>query len=159
MHRLLSLLLLGLLLPLASPAKEAPPVGDDPVIERRMSVLAQELRCLVCQNQTIADSQADLAGDLREEIRQLMRQGKTDQEVKDYMVARYGDFVLYRPPLKTSTVLLWFGPALLLLGGLAGLYLAIRRRRRLADGEELGAEAHQRAQQLLAEDSEEGRLS
>ena len=80
--------------------------------------LAEELRCLVCQNQTLADSHADLAVDLRQEIRELMQKGQSDEEVKRYLVARYGDFVLYRPPLKSSTWLLWFGPAVLLVGGL-----------------------------------------
>ena len=97
--------------------------------------IAAELRCLVCQNQTIADSNASLAVDLRREARTLLTQGKSDREVIDYMTARYGDFVLYRPPLKATTALLWFGPALLLLGGAAVLIVVLRRRSRL------GAEA------------------
>jgi cytochrome c-type biogenesis protein CcmH len=97
-----------------------------------LSVTA-ELRCLVCQNQTIADSHADLAVDLRNQVRDMLRQGKTDREIIDYMTARYGDFVLYRPPVKPTTMLLWFGPAVLLLGGLTTLVLVLRRRSRMAD--------------------------
>ena len=94
--------------------------------------ITSELRCLVCQNQTIADSNAGLAVDLRRETRELLQQGKTDREVVDYMTARYGDFVLYRPPLKATTMLLWFGPAAMLLGGAAVLVVVLRRRSRLA---------------------------
>ena len=90
-----------------------------------------ELRCLVCQNQTIADSHADLAVDLRNQIREMLRQGQSERQIIDYMTARYGDFVLYRPPLKVNTALLWFGPALLLVGGLATLFIVLRRRSRL----------------------------
>jgi len=93
------------------------PAAADPVIEQRVMTLASELRCLVCQNQTLADSNAPLAEDLRNQVREKMRQGASDSEIVDYMVARYGDFVLYRPPLKLTTALLWFGPLLLLAGG------------------------------------------
>jgi len=116
-------------------AREALPQAADPVLEARMLRIASELRCLVCQNQTIADSDASLAVDLRRETRELLKQGKTEGEVIDYMTARYGDFVLYRPPLKATTALLWFGPAVLLLGGTAVLVVVLRRRGRL------GAEA------------------
>ncbi len=138
-------------------AREAAPVGQDPAIERRMMALAQELRCLVCQNQTLADSQADLAADLRQEIRELMQKGESDEQIKRYLVARYGDFVLYRPPLKSSTWLLWFGPGLLLVGGLAALYLVLLRRRRLMLQQPLSADEEKRALALLSED--EGQLS
>ena len=94
--------------------------------------ITAELRCLVCQNQTIADSNAPLAVDLRRETRELLKQGKSDAEVVDYMTARYGDFVLYRPPLRATTALLWFGPALLLLGGGTVLVVVLRRRSRMA---------------------------
>src|SRR5436190_7331511 len=99
-------------------AKEAAPEAADPALEARMVKITSELRCLVCQNQTIADSNASLAVDLRRETRELLKQGKSDAEIVDYMTARYGDFVLYRPPLRATTVLLWFGPVLLLgIGG------------------------------------------
>ncbi len=88
-------------------AGEAKPLGDDPVLEARLKTLSQDLRCLVCQNTTLADSSAPLAEDLRQEIRKLMREGKSDKEVVDYLVARYGDFVLYKPPVNNETALLW----------------------------------------------------
>jgi cytochrome c-type biogenesis protein CcmH len=150
--QLLAWLLVLLAAPFAAGAREAPPVGQDPVIERRMMALADELRCLVCQNQTLADSHADLAVDLRQEIRELMQKGQSDEQVKRYLVARYGDFVLYRPPLKSTTWLLWFGPAVLLVGGLATLYLVLLRRRRLAADEPLDADQEKRALALLSED-------
>lgn len=112
------LFILLLLLANAALAGEAKPLADDPVIEARLKAMSSELRCLVCQNTTLADSSAPLAEDLRKEIRVLMHEGKSDQEVVDYLVARYGDFVRYRPPVNNETALLWFGPfALLLIGG------------------------------------------
>jgi len=101
----------------------------DPVVEQRLNDLAEELRCLVCQNQTIADSNAPLALDLRNQIRQQVAQGRTDEQIRAYMVARYGDFVLYRPPLKATTVMLWLGPLALLLVG-AGVFWTVVRKRR-----------------------------
>ena len=126
-------------------AKEAAPEAADPALEARMVKITSELRCLVCQNQTIADSNAALAVDLRREARALIKQGKSDAEVVDYMTARYGDFVLYRPPLRATTLLLWFGPALMLAGGAAVLIVVLRRRSRMAADafdadEELGEE-------------------
>ena len=112
-------------------AREALPAAQDPVLEARMVKIASELRCLVCQNQTIADSHAALAVDLRHQVLEQLRQGRTDQQIIDYMTARYGDFVLYRPPLKGATYILWFGPGLLLLAGLASLILVLRRRSRM----------------------------
>jgi cytochrome c-type biogenesis protein CcmH len=117
---------------LGAAAKEAAPAVDDPALEARMQALAVELRCLVCQNQTIADSNADLAVDLRNQVRQMLRDGKSEREIIDYMTARYGDFVLYRPPVKATTALLWFGPALALVLGVATLVIVLRRRSRLA---------------------------
>src|SRR6267154_288418 len=152
MHKRLIVWTLVLLVSPWAAAREAIPVGPDPVIERRMMVLAQELRCLVCQNQTLADSQAELAADLRQEIRELMQKGQSDEEIKRYLVARYGDFVLYRPPLKSTTWLLWFGPAVLLVGGLATLYLVLLRRRRLLAAEPLNEDQEKRALALLSED-------
>ena len=118
--------------PLASLAKEAQPAAADPALEARMLQIASELRCLVCQNQTIADSHADLAQDLRRQVREMLAHGDSNQQIIDFMTARYGDFVLYRPPLKASTALLWFGPGLLMVGGLAGLVLVLRRRSRMS---------------------------
>lgn len=121
------LLVVLLFLPLLA-AAEVRPLTDDPAVEARLKALSTELRCLVCQNQTLADSTAPLAEDLRQEIRELIAKGLSDKEITDYLVARYGDFVRYRPPLKAQTLLLWFGPGLLLVGGVAALWLALRRR-------------------------------
>jgi cytochrome c-type biogenesis protein CcmH len=112
-------------------ASEAVPASADPVLEARMMRIASELRCLVCQNQTIADSHAGLAIDLREQVREMLQRGQTQEQIIAYMTARYGDFVLYRPPMKASTVLLWFGPGAMVIGGLLGLYFVLRRRARM----------------------------
>jgi cytochrome c-type biogenesis protein CcmH len=106
-----------------------PAFSEDPNLEKRVTGLAHELRCLVCQNQTIADSNAPLAVDLRNQIREQLAAGKSESDVMDFMVARYGDFVLYRPPLKASTVLLWAGPFVFLLLGMFLLYRRVTRRR------------------------------
>jgi cytochrome c-type biogenesis protein CcmH len=106
----------------------------NPETERRLKLLAEELRCLVCQNQTIADSHATLAADLRNQIREQIAQGRSDTDIRDYMVARYGDFVLYRPPFKATTALLWLGPFILVAVGI-GAFLVIVRRRRSSSGE------------------------
>ena len=124
-------LMLALAAPAALPARDAPPAADDPATETRMTRIAAELRCLVCQNQTIADSNAPLAVDLRQQVREMIRRSDSDRQIVDYMTARYGDFVLYRPPFKGSTALLWFGPAALMAGGLAVLVVVLRRRNRL----------------------------
>ncbi len=113
-------------------ANEAAPAVSDPALEARMMVITSELRCLVCQNQTIADSHAELAVDLREQVREMLQAGKTDQQITDYMTARYGDFVLYRPPFKALTALLWIGPAAMVLIGLGALFVVLRRRSRMA---------------------------
>lgn len=112
-------------------AVEAPTVATDPVLEAKVLKIAAELRCLVCQNQTIADSNADLAVDLRNQVRDMVKRGDSQSQIVDYMTARYGDFVLYRPPVKGTTALLWFGPAALLVGGLAVFLVVLRRRNRL----------------------------
>jgi cytochrome c-type biogenesis protein CcmH len=114
-------------------APRATPTAADPVLEARMLEITSELRCLVCQNQTIAESHADLAVDLRAEVRELLRAGRTPAEIRRYMTDRYGDFVLYRPPFKPTTLLLWLGPALLLAIGGTALVVALRRRSRLGD--------------------------
>ena len=148
MLRLLALLVLACAAAPA-PAKEAAPAAQDPVLEKRVMALAEELRCLVCQNQTLADSNASLAEDLRNQIRERMRQGSSDREVVDFLVARYGDFVLYRPPLKATTVLLWFGPLLLLAAGFAVLLRRLLRRRSM-EVAEMSAADRKRAAELLA---------
>jgi cytochrome c-type biogenesis protein CcmH len=137
-------------LPLFAAAKEAAPLADDPVLEQRVMKLSSELRCLVCQNQSLADSHADLAIDLRNQVREQMRAGKSDAEIKDWLTQRYGDFVLYRTPLRSGTWLLWFGPFLLLVGGVAGLLLYMKRRRAHVTSSELTPQEHARAQALLA---------
>lgn len=123
------------LAPATASAAEARPAATDPALEARVMAVAAELRCLVCQNQTIADSQAALAVDLRAQVREQLQRGDSPQQVIDFMTARYGDFVRYRPPLKASTAALWFGPAALLVGGLALLVWTLRRRARLPDSQ------------------------
>jgi cytochrome c-type biogenesis protein CcmH len=117
----------------AAPAPTAVPTAADPALEARMLSITEELRCLVCQNQTIAESHADLASDLRDQVRRMLRAGKSPDEIRRYMTDRYGDFVLYKPPLKPATLLLWLGPALLLAVGTTVLLVSIRRRARLPD--------------------------
>jgi cytochrome c-type biogenesis protein CcmH len=152
---LVVLVVLVVLVPLGAMANEAKPTDLDPVAQKRLIGLASELRCLVCQNQTIADSNADLAADLRREIREQIQAGKTDAEIRDFMTTRYGDFVLYRPPLKATTVLLWFGPALLLVVGFVVLVRVMRSRRRRAEAERPLSDADRsRAAALLAGESE-----
>src|SRR5438128_5052363 len=129
-------------------AKEAQP-NEDPQIEQRMKVLTEQLRCLVCQNETLADSRADLAEDLRREIREQMKAGKSDQEIIAFLTQRYGDFVLYRPPVKPTTYLLWFGPFVLLLAGLAILFRYVKQRRDSINDRPLTNEEHARVAELL----------
>jgi cytochrome c-type biogenesis protein CcmH len=114
-------------------AGSAAAAAGDPAVEARVQRLGAELRCLVCQNQTVADSSAGLAEDLRREMRTMIARGDSDRQILDFMTARYGDFVLYRPPVKGTTMLLWAGPALLLVAGVVSLGLALRRRVRLSD--------------------------
>lgn len=112
----------------AARANEAAPLAEDPVVEKRLVAISEELRCLVCQNESLAGSRAELAQDLRREIRTLIKQDKSDTEIMDFMVSRYGDYVRYRPPMKGSTYLLWFGPFALMIGALIGLVMYLRRR-------------------------------
>lgn len=146
-RRLLVLLLC--VLPAIAMAREAAPLTDDPVLEHRVQVLSAELRCLVCQNQSLADSHADLAIDLRNQVRALIKAGKSDAEIKAWLTDRYGDFVLYRPPVKSSTWLLWFGPFLLLAVAMAALLLYLARRRARVPLAGLSSEESARAQALL----------
>ena len=146
--------LFALAVPLAY-AGEAQPLAPDEATEQRLVVISSELRCLVCQNESLAGSHAELAGDLRREIRTLIRDGKSDAEILDFMVARYGDFVRYRPPFKTTTLLLWFGPLLFLVAGLVALFVHLRRRNALIIDAPLSREDAQRADRLL--DAGDGR--
>ncbi len=146
-------LLLALVVLVASPAfaGEATPIAEDPAVEKRLIAISEELRCLVCQNESLAGSHADLAQDLRREIRNLIKQGKTDAEIMDFMVGRYGDFVRYRPPVKPTTWLLWGGPFVLMLAGVAGLVLYLRRRSVRIEDRPLSDEDRKRAEALLEE--------
>jgi cytochrome c-type biogenesis protein CcmH len=114
----------------AAQAKDAAPVAENPALEARMMDLATELRCLVCQNQTIADSHADLAVDLRQQIREMLQKGMSEDQIRSYMTDRYGDFVLYKPPFRATTALLWVGPPVLLVAALVALLSMLRRRQR-----------------------------
>ena len=135
---------------LAAQAKVAPNLSADPALEARMMVIAEELRCLVCQNETIAASQADLAIDLKNQIRIKLTEGQSQKQILDFMVQRYGDFVLYRPPLKTTTALLWLGPFTLLAIAVLTLALNVRRRRRSAQPAALSDADIAKARELLA---------
>jgi cytochrome c-type biogenesis protein CcmH len=148
MRKAIAVLILAALTSLAG-ANDATPTLADPVVAKREVELAAQLRCLVCQNQSIAESNAGLAADLRNQLREQIAAGKTDAEIVQYMTARYGDFVLYKPPFKATTVLLWLGPALLLA---AGVLVATRivRARRVTAGSALSAQDHARAERLLA---------
>jgi cytochrome c-type biogenesis protein CcmH len=147
MKRMTAVLLLVLALP--AYANEAAPAAQDPALEQRVMRLTAELRCLVCQNQSLADSHADLAIDLRNQVRSQMRAGKSDAEIREFMVARYGDFVLYRPRLKSTTALLWAGPFVLLAAGGLVLGFYLRRRRQRLTESELTPEQRARAEALL----------
>jgi cytochrome c-type biogenesis protein CcmH len=143
------LLCLALLAGSAAFAKEAAPMAVDEAVEKRMVAISEELRCLVCQNESLAGSHADLALDLRREIRTLIGQGKTDQQILDFMVERYGDFVRYRPPVKPTTWLLWGGPFVLMAGGIGALIVFLRRREKTPEAATLSDEDRRRAAALL----------
>lgn len=132
-------------------AKEAAPMAADPVLEKRVMGLALELRCLVCQNQSLGDSHSDFAIDLREEMRQQMRQGKSDDEVIEFMVQRYGDFIRFRPPVKSTTFLLWFGPLILFVIAAGVLAFNLMRRRKTVKSTPLSDEERKRAEALLGD--------
>src|SRR5215213_5053041 len=149
--RFLPILLICLLASVAvAQVQEEEVPSDDPVIEQRLANLSKELRCLQCQNQTLADSPAGLAADLRREIRAQMKAGKSDKEILAFLTQRYGDFILYNPRVTFTTYLLWFGPFVLLLGGLAILFRYIKQRRDLITEKPLSADEHRRAEELLA---------
>jgi cytochrome c-type biogenesis protein CcmH len=148
------LVLLVCLLPAYSYAGQATDMAADPVLEKRMIGLAENLRCLVCQNESLASSHAELAEDLRREVREQMQKGMSDQEIIDYLVSRYGDFVLYDPPVKSYTLVLWFGPfVLLVLGGGVLIYQLRKRKSQIAEAE-LSEEDARRAAALLNETPE-----
>ncbi len=150
------LILLLCLLPLYAFAGEAKDVAEDPVLEKRMVGLAEKLRCLVCQNESLASSHAELAEDLRREVREQMKKGMTDEQIIEYLVSRYGDFVLYEPPVKKTTLLLWYGPFGLLLIGAGVLVYQVRKRKRTVAAEpKLSPEAAKRAEQLLNEQKDD----
>lgn len=131
------------------PMREAAPLAEDPEVERRLNAISEELRCLVCQNESIAGSRADLAVDLRREIRAMINQGKTDKQIREFMVDRYGDFVLYRPPMKATTWLLWIGPFVLLVVGFIAMLMVLRRRKSRVVASVLTEEEQRRAEALL----------
>ena len=152
MKRALLLLALGLcLLPMAVMCEEAQPMAEDPVLEKRVMALAEDLRCLVCQNESLAGSHAPLAVDLRQQIREQMKAGKSNQEIIAFMTERYGDFVLFRPPVKTSTYLLWFGPFLLLIAGILVQFLYLKRRRERVLDKPLSEVERKRVEALLGD--------
>ena len=130
-------------------AKDAAPLAEDPVTEQRLIVISEEMRCLVCQNESLAGSRSDLANDLRREIRVLIKEGKSDEQIRSFMVERYGDFVLYRPPVKPITWLLWIGPFIILLAGIIGLMVYLRRRNQSVPSATLSDEANRRIDALL----------
>jgi cytochrome c-type biogenesis protein CcmH len=130
-------------------AKEAAPLAQDEATEKRLVAISSELRCLVCQNESLSGSNAELAHDLRREIRSQIAAGRSDGEIRDFMVSRYGDFVLYRPPLKATTLLLWFGPGLFFVGGLVALIRYLRRRNSAIKDAPLSAQEQEELDRLL----------
>ena len=138
-------------------ARDAVPLADDPVTEQRLISISEEMRCLVCQNESLAGSRSDLANDLRREIRILISEGKSDDQIRSFMVERYGDFVLYRPPVKPVTWLLWIGPFVILGIGITGLLMYLRRRNSSVPNVVLTDADNQKIDALLnAADKKEG---
>ncbi|MBX9894331.1 MAG: cytochrome c-type biogenesis protein CcmH [Nitrosomonas sp.] len=133
--------------------KEATPVAEDPEIEKRMLALTMDLRCLVCQNEPISDSRAEFSNDIRREIREQIKANKTDDEIIQFLVDRYGDFILYNPPMKPTTLLLWFGPIVLFLIGLGSLVFYLKRRRIQVEEISLSQAQREKAEALLKEDN------
>ncbi len=130
-------------------ANEAAPLAEDPVVEQRLIGISEEMRCLVCQNESLAGSRSDLANDLRAQIRSMIKAGKSDAEIRQYMVDRYGDFVLYRPPVKPITWLLWLGPFTILVVGIIGLLMYLRKRNTSMDSRTLSDDENRRLDVLL----------
>ncbi len=154
-YRCLVLLLTLCSVVIPAMAEQARPMADDPVLEERVLNLSRELRCLVCQNETLADSRAELAVDLRNQVREQMKAGKSDEEIITFLTARYGDFVLYRPRVRPVTYVLWFGPFILLAAGLVILFRYVKRRRDVIVDTPLSAEERSQAKALL--DTEAGK--
>ena len=125
--------------------------ANDAQLEQRLQTLTKQLRCLQCRNETVADSPAQIAEDLRKEIREQMNAGKSDEEIIAFLHERYGDFILYKPPVKSTTYLLWFGPFIGLAGGTAILYFFLKRRRELIEVKPLTADERRRAEKFLTE--------
>jgi len=140
--------LMGICIGLAN-AVEASPMAEDPVVEARLVHISQEIRCLVCQNESLSSSRAELADDLRREVRDLIRTNKSDQEIKDFLVSRYGDFVLYRPEVKPLTWVLWFGPFVVLLMAAIFMGVYLRQRRATLKPHVLSEAERARVEQLL----------
>ena len=149
--KIIYVLMLALLAYGGAMAKEATQLAEDPVVEQRLIVISEEMRCLVCQNESLAGSRSDLANDLRRELRTLIKQGKTDAEIREFMVSRYGDFVLYRPPVKPSTWLLWAGPFGLMILGVVALFVYLRRRSADVGTDVLTDDERKRAEAMLQE--------
>ncbi len=147
----LLMLCLAWMMPTISWSKEAIPIAEDPEVEARMLELTENLRCLVCQNETIAGSRADFSNDIRREIREQIKANKSDQEILDFMVERYGDFVLYDPPVKPTTLFLWFGPLAIFVIGMIALILYLRRRRVQIEDVSLSGTQREQAEALLNE--------
>jgi cytochrome c-type biogenesis protein CcmH len=153
--RLAIVLVAAFLAIMAARAADAPDIAQDPALEKRVNEIGLELRCLVCQNQTISDSHAGLAVDLKNQIREQLKAGKTDRQILDFMVERYGDFVLYKPPMKATTILLWVGPFALMAIGIGAAVLIVRRRRSAAhETPHLTEEQRRQAARLLADEPE-----
>ncbi|HWP13265.1 MAG TPA: cytochrome c-type biogenesis protein [Ramlibacter sp.] len=151
MKRLFAVLLLALAVG-ATAAKDAAPLAEDPAVEQRLVAISEEMRCLVCQNESLSASRSELAQDLRRELRTMIKQGKTDAQIREFMVSRYGDFVLYRPRVSPTTWLLWAGPFLLMIVGVVLLLNYLRRRNRAVGEAQLSEEETRRAEALLKEE-------
>ncbi len=152
LKKILFSLFLTLLVCATTFADEAIPLATDPVLEQRLISISEEMRCLVCQNESLAGSRSELAQDLRREIRDLIRQGKSDAEIREFMVDRYGDFVLYRPPVKPTTWLLWIGPFVLMIAGVVALLMYLRRRNNQVISIALSDDENKRIDALLRDD-------
>jgi cytochrome c-type biogenesis protein CcmH len=150
-NRAIALVFLIFIIPLSAWSKEAIPVAEDPEVEKRMLALTMDLRCLVCQNESIADSRADFSNDIRREIREQIKANKSDQEIIQFLVDRYGDFVLYNPPVKLTTVFLWFGPVVLFIIGFGTLIAYLKRRRHQIEEIPLSEDQLKKAEALLNE--------
>lgn len=153
MKQLIAIVLLTFAWSMHAHAKEAEPVMGDEALQERVMKLAGELRCLVCQGESLAESHSDFAKDMVRKIRELVQQGKTNQEVKDYLVQRYGDFILYRPPFTSMTALVWLGPVILFAAGSTLLFVNLRRRRTRVTVAPLSMEEQARVNSLLKEDT------